>query len=302
MTLLATSATEGLPVQPVERLRARESRRARLAQGRELPTVSVVIPALNEAKNLPWVLSRLPENVTEVLLVDGDSTDDTVVVARTQRADIRVLRQPAPGKGAALAHGLLSATGDIVVMIDADGSMDPWEIHAFVGALLSGADVAKGSRCLTGGGSHDLSPLRSVGNQALNLAVRLLHRERWSELCYGYAAFWRDAVDELALEEIARPSDDHSTARRPRKHGHGFEIEAVLFVRAARAGLRVTEVASFEHRRRHGVSRLLTFPDGWRVLRAVVQEWHRPGHRATSGGAATAEVLLSVPVQHGGRR
>ena len=269
----------------------RRDRRTALARGERAPSVSVVIPALNEAKNLPWVLSRLPETVTEVLLVDGDSIDDTVVVARTHRADIRILRQPAPGKGAALAHGLRSATGDVVVMLDADGSMDPWEIHAFVGALLAGADVAKGSRCITGGGSQDLSLLRSLGNQALNTAVRLLHGQRWSELCYGYAAFWSDALDHLGLDELASPGPAPRGAGRPARHGHGFEIEAVLFVRAARARLRVSEVASFEHPRRHGVSRLLTFRDGWRVLRAIVLERLRPA-------TAARALLPAVAIPH----
>jgi glycosyltransferase involved in cell wall biosynthesis len=294
MTVLATAfEVAATPDEPT-----RSARRSALARGEEAPRVSVVIPALNEAKNLPWVLSRLPETVTEVLLVDGDSVDDTVVVARTHRADIRVLRQPARGKGAALAHGLRSATGDIVVMIDADGSMDPYEIHAFVGSLLSGADVAKGSRCVTGGGSRDLSLLRSLGNRALNLAVRVLHRQRWSELCYGYAAFWRDSLDILGLNEIATPHIGSGTSGRPARHGHGFEIEAVLFLRSARAGLRVSEVASFEHPRRHGESQLLTFRDGWRVLIAIARERRRPRPSFEALEALEEEhVLLQLPHQ-----
>jgi hypothetical protein len=260
-------------------------RRLRLATGREEPRVSVVIPALNEAKNLPWVLSRLPVNVFELILVDGNSTDDTVAVARAGHASIRIVGQNARGKGAALATGLLAATGDIVVMLDADGSMDPAEIPLFVGALLGGADVAKGSRYVVGGGSEDLTRLRGLGNRALTITGRLLYGQRWSELCYGYAAFWSDVLPTLGLAAIANGPAPELTVEEELAemaesslpsgklgYGHGFEIEAILFTRSSRAGLRVTEVASWEYCRQHGTSKLNTFRDGWRVLSALVRE------------------------------
>jgi cellulose synthase/poly-beta-1,6-N-acetylglucosamine synthase-like glycosyltransferase len=80
------------------------------------PRVSVVIPALNEAKNLPYVLPRIPTWVHEVLLVDGHSTDDTVEVARRLRPDICIVPQVRAGKGAALQTGFTVASGDIIVM------------------------------------------------------------------------------------------------------------------------------------------------------------------------------------------
>src|SRR5437868_14684742 len=106
-------------------------------------SVSVVIPTLNEAENLPHVLPRIPDWVDEVLLVDGHSTDRTVEVARELRPDIRIMMQEGRGKGAALRTGFTAASGDLIVMLDADGSTDPAEIPAFVGALLAGADLAK---------------------------------------------------------------------------------------------------------------------------------------------------------------
>src|SRR6058998_2153306 len=94
-----------------------------LSQSRN--TVSVVIPAMNEAENLPYVLPRIPAWVHEVILVDGNSTDGTVEVARQLWAGIRIVRQQGRGKGAALRSGFAAATGDIIVMLDADGSTDP---------------------------------------------------------------------------------------------------------------------------------------------------------------------------------
>src|SRR5882724_6467629 len=108
-----------------------------IALGRSLtlPRVSFIVPTLNEAKNLPWLLPRIPNWAHEVIIVDGRSTDDTVAVARCLREDVKVVMEPRRGKGAALQAGFRAATGDIIVMIDADGSMLPEEAILFVGAL-----------------------------------------------------------------------------------------------------------------------------------------------------------------------
>lgn len=231
------------------------------------PTVSVVIPALNEARNLPYVLERLPEGMHEVILVDGHSVDSTIAVAREMRRDIRVLMQTRRGKGNALACGFTAATGDIIAMIDADGSADPAEIPQFVQALVDGADFAKGSRFLEGGGSDDITRLRTSGNRALTWLFNTCYRCRYSDLCYGFNLFWRVHVPVLGLDVTPSP--------RPagyRLWGDGFEIETLIHVRAAKAGLRITEVPSFEHSRLSGVSNLHAFRDGVRVLRTMMAE------------------------------
>src|SRR5438128_12604033 len=107
--------------------------------------ISVVIPARNEAQNLYHVLPGIPPVVSEVILVDGDSTDDTIAVAQQLLPTIQIIKQKSKGKGDALRVGFAACAGDIIVMIDADGSTDPSEITRFVDALLQGNDVAKGS-------------------------------------------------------------------------------------------------------------------------------------------------------------
>src|SRR5690348_18068444 len=174
------------------------------------PRVSVVIPALNEARNLPYVFDRLPAGIFEVILVDGASTDGTVEVARSLRPDVRVVQQTRRGKGNALACGFAACRGDIIVMIDADGSTDPREIPAFVAALLAGADYAKGSRFIEGGGSTDITRIRRAGNFGLNLLTNALNGTRFSDLCYGYNAFWRHCLPALSLDAHGRQSGDES--------------------------------------------------------------------------------------------
>jgi Glycosyl transferase family 2 len=218
------------------------------------PTVSVVVPTLNEARNLPFVLPRIPKTVAEVILVDGRSTDSTVDVAQQLLPDVRVVMETRPGKGAALRAGFLAARGDIIVMLDADGSADPREIPHFVDALVSGADLAKGSRFIPGGGSADITPLRTLGNTAFTILVKILFGGRYTDLCYGYNAFWRSIGPMLDLDVP------------------GFEIETMMNITALRHRLQVTEVPSFEARRIHGASNLRTFRDGWRVLRTIVRE------------------------------
>jgi glycosyltransferase involved in cell wall biosynthesis len=241
--------------------------------------VSVVIPALNEARNLPYVFARLPEDVNEVVLVDGHSVDDTVAVARQLRPEAKVVVQTRSGKGNALACGFATCQGDIIVTLDADGSTDAAEIPQFVQALLGGADYVKGSRYLQGGGSDDLTWTRRVGNTVLSGLVNLLFKTDYTDLCYGYNAFWTKCLDRLWTD------------------CDGFEVEAFLNIRAAKAGLVVREVPSYEFSRIHGVSHLHVLRDGWRVLRTILLErfsWSaptsgRPRHDMTAATRTEAE-------------
>ncbi|HET8681783.1 MAG TPA: glycosyltransferase family 2 protein [Micromonosporaceae bacterium] len=250
-------------------------------------TVSVVVPARNEQRNIAWVLRRLPTVVDEVILVDGHSVDQTIAIARTVRPDIVVVTENGSGKGAALRAGFATATCDIIVMIDADGSMDPAELHRFITPLMNGYDFVKGSRFLRGGGSTDLTPLRWLGNHALTRMTNALFLIRFTDLCYGYCSFRRECLPALALT------------------AHGFEIETELAVHAVKANLRIAEVPSMELPRRWGMSNLHAFRDGQRVLRTLVRERvsRRPrpvvdpiDQRALRSWHAVAE-LLPAPVQ-----
>jgi glycosyltransferase involved in cell wall biosynthesis len=229
---------------------------------------------------------RIP-SVDELIVVDGGSTDGTPDVVQRLRPEAVVMVDTRPGKGNALRTGFAAATGDIIVMMDADGSMDPLEIPTFVATLAAGADLVKGSRFVQGGGSSDLTKLRRLGNHVLTRTVRLTFGGRYSDLCYGYMAFWRHALPTFV------------------GCGGGFEIETLLNIRALKAGLRVVEVASYEGQRLHGESHLRTFRDGSRVLAAIVRErrgmnrkraqrpvrWRYQRSRLAQQGIARSDVI-----------
>jgi glycosyltransferase involved in cell wall biosynthesis len=241
------------------------------------PRVSVVVPTRNEARNLEVVLPAIAAvrpAVHEVIVVDGNSVDGTVDVARRVLPWVRVVHQTRKGKGNAMACGFAAVTGDVVVMFDADGSADPAEIPAFVRALIAGADFAKGSRFVRGGGSDDITLLRKSGNAGLNGVANALFGTSYTDLCYGYNAFWTDILPVLDLPAIDIPAPAEGMV-----WGDGFEIETVLNCRVAAAGLKITEVPSMERERIFGQSNLRTFADGSRVLRTLAAERRRAVRR-----------------------
>jgi glycosyltransferase involved in cell wall biosynthesis len=254
-----------------------------------LPSVSVVVPALNEARNIPHVFARMPPDVHEVILVDGFSVDGTVGVARQLRPDVRVVRQTRMGKGNALACGIAVATGDVIAMVDADGSADPGEIPRFVGALLDGADFAKGTRFAEGGGSSDITRLRSCGNYFLTAFFNACYGRNYSDLCYGFNVFWRRHAQVLGLDPTSSPQSDSAA----RLWGDGFEVETLIHVRVAKAGLVVTEVPSYEHSRIHGVSNLNAIRDGRRVLRTILTERYKARPHEVNADLP----IISIPIK-----
>lgn len=260
------------------------------------PTVSVVIPALDESGNITPLIQGLPGCVTEIIVVDGRSADDTVQVALEADPRVRVVLERRRGKGIAMLTGFASATADVIVAIDADRSMDPGEVPMFRATLALGYDLVKGSREAVGGGSNDFSPVRRLGNGTLTRFANFLYRMRWSDMCYGYFGFWRDVLPELdlrweSLTTRALARELESEARGPAgtsggetlPYGNGFEIETVLFLRAARAKLRIAEVPSCEFPRKFGTSNLRTVRDGTRVLCAIARERMRRTPTEASG-------------------
>ncbi len=220
------------------------------------PTVSVVIPTLNESKNLPLILPFIPMNwVDEVILVDGRSTDNTVEVARQVLPSIKVVMEKRKGKGIAMRSGYAASTCDIIILMDADGSNDPREIPRLVKRLMEGVDMVKGSRFAPGGGSTDMTFIRKWGNWGLAQVSNLLFSQKYTDLCFGLHAFWRSCLDVLELDKY-----------------DGFEIDTGLYLQVLRKNLHVVEEPSFEGERFYGSSNLNAIKDGIRVLKTIFRE------------------------------
>ncbi len=228
--------------------------------------VGVVIPTLNEEKNIEEVLFDLKNlGYYKILVIDGMSKDETVMVAAKNGA--KVILQNGKGKGNAIRQVFSNSylDADVVVMMDADGSMDPKEIPGIVEALNSGADIVKGSRFLKDGYSYDMSTLRHIGNRFMVAVVNLLWSAKYTDLCYGFAAFNRRAVEKMG----------------PFLKSENFEIETEIFLKALSLGLVVKEVPSTEFKRRNGESNLNSFRDGFKILETIVEEYLKLRVRAS---------------------
>lgn len=219
--------------------------------------VNVIIPTLNEGRNISDLIIRLRLiGCKDILIVDGHSSDDTVKTARTLGA--KVIHQNGNGKGDALRQAFEGSCleGDVVVIMDADGSMAPEEIRQFVEALRDGVDVVKGSRFLPRGGSEDLTPIRRFGNKLLTKMLNFLFLTNYTDLCYGFIAFDRKALNKL-----------NGTLA-----SENFEIETEICIKSKILGLKVIEIPSVERARRYGVSNLNTFRDGFKIMGLLLRE------------------------------
>jgi glycosyltransferase involved in cell wall biosynthesis len=232
--------------------------------------VSLIIPVKNEAPTIELILDQIPTYIFEIIVVDGNSNDETVELSRRHRRVSHVIVQRSKGKGAALSAGFAKATGELVAIIDADGSMQPAELSNYL-EKFPDYDVVKGSRYLHGGGSTDITFMRSLGNRLLTRLANVLFEQSWTDMAYGYAVFKRSVLEDLALTNY----DKLGSILGHKSYGQGFEIETLMFTRAARRKMKIVEVPSFERERIAGSSNLRAIRDGLRVLIALIVERSR---------------------------
>ncbi|MFJ9736687.1 glycosyltransferase family 2 protein [Streptomyces sp. NPDC101166] len=228
------------------------------------PLVDVVLPCLNEAEALPWVLSRIPPG-WRALVVDNGSTDGSADIARALGAT--VVDEPRRGFGAACHAGLASATADIVCFCDCDASLDPTSLLPFVEAVRSGdADLVLGRRRPRARGAWPVHA--RVGNLVL---ARLLRRRTGLRLhdLGPLRAARREPLLELGL-----------TDRRS-----GYPLQMV--VRAADEGWRITE-REVPYLPRAGVSKVTgTWRGTWQAVRDMSRVLADPGAPARAAQEGT---------------
>ena len=213
--------------------------------------ISIIIPTLNEGKNLPKVLKDIPKSIDEVIVVDGHSTDNTVKIAKKFGA--KVIFDDV-GKGSALRKGMKASKGDIVITMDADYSHKSSEIGLLTEGIKAGFDICMGSRFIQGGGTEDMPWYRKIGNKFFVFLVNSIWNMDYSDLCYGYRSFRKSCIKKLKLKQ------------------DGFGIETEIAIKAAKKKLRVLEVPSYEKIRASGEGKLRTFRDGWLILKTIITE------------------------------
>ena len=216
--------------------------------------VGVIIPTLNEEKTIASVIERTKFYVDKILVIDGGSEDRTVEIAK--EIGIDVVFQESRGKGAAMREAFDHIDSEFIVVLDADGSMRPEEIPNFLKGIYSGADIVKGSRFIYNGDSEDITFFRRFGNSLFISLINLMWGTNYTDLCYGFMAFRKDAIEKLS----------------PILRSKGFGIETEIIIKAKKLGLRTVEVPSVELKRLFGNSKLNTFRDGLKILMTILRE------------------------------
>jgi len=219
--------------------------------------VSLIIPTRNEEGCIGQVLREVPRDlVDEVVVIDGHSTDGTEEeVKKELRPQDSFVLQKGKGYGGAFLEGFDIVTGDVIIMMDADGSHDPSDIKAILDKVHRGYEYVMASRYATGGHSHDDTIIRWVGNRVFTWMTNMIHGTDVTDSLYLFTAITRDGLEKLNLKSA------------------GFEFCTEIVVKAHRAGLRFAEVPAVERSRFAGKTKVNAFWHGLKILRMILRRY-----------------------------
>ena len=223
--------------------------------------VSIVIPARNEEETIGRVLADLNKTIVdihshefEVICVDDRSTDATAAIASSYGAKV-VQNGRKSGKGMALRAGFEAATGDLLLMMDADYSHRPEDIPVFLSAMVGDVGLVIGSRVF--GGSEEYNHVRALGNVFLSASTGLSLGRYLSDALNGYKLFRRDVFTDFTYTSRA------------------FEIEIEIIANTLRKGYQIREVVSHERARAGGQMKSRVVRHGTRFLARIIWEGFR---------------------------
>jgi glycosyltransferase involved in cell wall biosynthesis len=227
--------------------------------------VSFLIPAYNEAATIAEVLERIDalQLDSQIVVVDDGSTDATASIVETfaaRRPHVELLRQPNRGKGSAVRLARTRITQEIAVIQDADMEYDPADVVALIAPIQRGvADVVYGSRLSGGAPQRAYLFWHLVGNRFLSLLTGVLFNTTLSDMETGYKAFRSDVLRSLRLTQ-----DD-------------FAIEPEITGEVCRRGLRIYEMPIAYYGRTYAEGKNITWRDGFKAIRVLVQVRLRRG-------------------------
>ena len=221
--------------------------------------VSLIIPTKNEEGCIGKVLKEVPKRlVDEIIVVDGHSTDNTLDVAKANlrpKKD-KLILQRSKGYGTAFREGFEIARGDVIILMDADGSHNPVDIPALIDKVKEGYEYAMASRYASGGGSLDDTFIRWIGNRIFTFLTNIIHGTNVTDSLYLFTAITRKGLAKLNLKSS------------------GFEFCTEILVKAHRAGLKFAEVPVVERKRFSGKSKVNSFWHGLKILGMILRR-HR---------------------------
>jgi len=219
--------------------------------------VTLIIPTRNEEGAIGSTLREVPRDVVdEIIVVDGHSTDKTADEVKAElRPSDKFVVQKGKGYGGAFSEGFDIATGDVIIMMDADGSHNPAEIPQLVEKVRRGYEYVMMSRYARGGRSEDDTIIRWFGNRMFTWLTNVVHSTNVTDSLYLYTAITKDGLKRLNLTST------------------GFEFCTEILVKAHRAGLKFAEVPAFERGRMAGKTKVNAFWHGLKILRMILRRY-----------------------------
>lgn len=219
--------------------------------------VSLLIPTRNEEGCIGQVLKEVNKKIVdEIIIIDGKSEDNTVNEAKHElRSQDKVIIQKNSGYGDAFIEGFEASKGDIIIMMDGDGSHDPKTIQNLIKKVEQGYEYVMASRYTKGGKSEDDTLLRFTGNKVFTWLTNVVHGTSVTDSLYLYTAITREGFKKL---DLSSP---------------GFEFCTEIIVKAHRAGLKFAEIPAIERPRIAGRSKVNAFWHGLKILRMILRTY-----------------------------
>lgn len=219
--------------------------------------VSLLIPTKNEEGCIGRVLREVPRGiVNEIIIIDGHSTDNTTVEVKANiRSSDKLIKQKGSGYGSAFLQGLKMVTGDVIVMMDADGSHNPRDIVNIINKFKQGYEYVMATRYAKGGHSEDDTLIRFLGNKIFTFLTNIIHGTNVTDSLYLFTAISRKGLEKLHLTSL------------------GFEFCTEIIVKAHKANLKFGEVPVVERARFAGKSKVNSFKHGLKILSIILRRY-----------------------------